>query len=107
MEKFCLICWDKPDAISLRQDNRDAHLAYLKETGNVCFAGPFLAEAPASQETPSVATGDMIGSLLVLAVADREAAEHWAAHEPYQLAGLFQRVEIHPWKHVFGGLPDA
>jgi uncharacterized protein YciI len=101
---FCLICWDKPGAQALRRENRDAHLAYLQATGNVCFAGPFLAEENGDTQQIS---GDMIGSLLVLEVADRAAAEQWAAHDPYHLAGLFQRVEIHPWKHVFGSLCET
>ena len=46
--------------------------------------------------------GGMIGSLVVLDVADRAAAEAWAAGDPYARAGLFARVEIRRWNKVIG-----
>ena len=33
---------DKPGALQTRMDNRDAHLAYIAETGVVEMAGPVL-----------------------------------------------------------------
>ena len=48
-----------------------------------------------------------IGSMLVIEAKDREAAENWAASDPYAIAGLFDSVEIHPWNHSFGSLPKA
>jgi uncharacterized protein YciI len=44
----------------------------------------------------------MCGSLLILDVADRAAAEAWADGDPYAKAGLFETVEIHAWKQVIG-----
>ena len=70
-------------------DNREAHLAYLKETGVVSQAGPLLDEA-----------GGMIGSLVVLDVADMAAARDWAANDPYAKAGLFASVDLIAWKKV-------
>lgn len=88
---FALIARDKPGALETRKANRDAHLAYVEETGVVALAGPLLDDA-----------GEMCGSLLVLEVDDRGAAEAWAAGDPYAKAGLFDSVEIIGWKKVRG-----
>ena len=37
-----VITKDKANALQTRLDNREAHLAYIKETGVVAMAGPFL-----------------------------------------------------------------
>jgi uncharacterized protein YciI len=82
---YALICRDKPGALAVRLANRDAHLAYADETGVIVFGGPMLSEA-----------GEMTGSLVVIDVPDRAAAD------PYARAGLFESVEIVAWKRVIG-----
>lgn len=89
---YAVICDDKPGGLELRKANRAAHLDYLKATGVVAQAGPFLD-----------AEGAMVGSLLILDVPDLEAARAWAAGDPYAAAGLFAKVEIRPWNRVIGG----
>ncbi len=86
---FALMARDKADALQIRLETREKHIAYLKETGVVAQAGPFLNEQ-----------GDMIGSLVVLDVADLGAAQEWAKNDPYAKAGLFEHVEIIAWKKV-------
>ncbi|GGB17733.1 YciI family protein [Allosediminivita pacifica] len=86
-----LIAKDKPGALQTRKDNREAHLAYIEETGAVSQAGPLLD-----------ADEQMIGSLVVLDVADMAAAQAWADGDPYAKAGLFESVELLPWKKVIG-----
>ena len=86
---IALIGRDKPGALQTRLDNRDAHVAYLKSTGVVSQAGPLLD-----------ADEQMIGSLVVLDVADLAAAQSWADNDPYAKAGLFAKVELIPWKKV-------
>ena len=88
---FALICRDKPGAEEIRRTNRDAHLAYVADTGVVSFAGPLMDAADR-----------MTGSLIVLDVPDREAAEDWAKSDPYGKAGLFATVEIHGFRKVVG-----
>jgi uncharacterized protein YciI len=88
---YVIHCVDKPDSVALRLANREAHLAYL-EGKPLVFGGPFLAE----DETT------MNGSLLVIDVADRAAAEEFAVNDPYRKAGLFERVDIRAWKKVTG-----
>jgi uncharacterized protein YciI len=88
---FVLICRDKPGHLEVRKANRDAHLAYLAETGIVRLAGPLLDDA-----------GAMVGSMLAVEAADRAAAEAFAAADPYARAGLFASVEIMAWRKVIG-----
>lgn len=87
---FALMCHDKPGHLEVRLANRQAHLDYLGESP-VAFAGPLLDDA----DQPN-------GSLIVLDLPDRAAAEAWAAADPYAQAGLFDRVAIHAWKRVIG-----
>lgn len=90
MPYFAVICRDKPDALDLRMATRDAHLAYIETTGAAFIAGPLLHE------------GGPRGSLLVIEAEDIEAAQAWAANDPYARAGLFDSVEIAEWKRVIG-----
>ena len=39
---FAVICDDKPGALDVRKANRPDHVAYLKSSGAVTQAGPFL-----------------------------------------------------------------
>ncbi len=86
---IALIAHDKPGALQIRKDTREAHLDYIKATGVVSQAGPLLDDAE-----------NMIGSLVILDVADKAAAEDWAANDPYAKAGLFQSVTLTAWKKV-------
>ena len=88
---IALIARDKSGALQTRLDNRAAHLAYLDATGVVAQAGPLLDDAE-----------QMIGSLIVLDVANMAAARDWAANDPYAKAGLFDKVELIVWKRVIG-----
>lgn len=86
-----LIARDKPGALPLRQENRPAHVDYLKASSAVQQAGPLLD-----------ADGEMCGSLIILEVSDMAEAEAWVAGDPYGKAGLFDRVELIPWNRVIG-----
>lgn len=88
---YVLLCKDAPGKLAVRMANREAHLAYARESGIVSLGGPFLNAA-----------GEMAGSMLVLDVETREEAEAFAAADPYALAGLFEVTEIHAWKRVIG-----
>lgn len=89
--RVALICIDKPGSIEIRKANREAHLAHIRDSGVVEMAGPFLSDS-----------AEMCGSLVVLDVADVQAAQDWAAADPYARAGLFQSVDIREWKKVIG-----
>ncbi|SHH58374.1 YciI family protein [Marivita hallyeonensis] len=86
---IALIARDKDGALDTRKANREAHLAYLDATGVVEQAGPLMNDQD-----------QMIGSLIILDVKDMAAAQDWADNDPYAKAGLFQGVDLIPWKRV-------
>lgn len=88
---YAVITRDKPNALQIRIDTRDAHLAYIAETGVVEMAGPFID-----------ADGQMSGSLIILNVANAAAAQSWADKDPYAKADLFETVRVEQWKKVIG-----
>jgi uncharacterized protein YciI len=89
---FVFYCKDKPEHEQVRTANRLAHLDFLEtHRDRLMCAGPLLAEGEG---------GRMIGSLLILDLADQKAAEEFAANDPYAKAGLFESVAIHPWRKV-------
>ncbi|MBK8176245.1 MAG: YciI family protein [Rhodospirillales bacterium] len=91
---FVFYCKDKPGSEQIRIANRSAHLDYLEaHRDRLLCAGPLLADGSDSIR--------MIGSLLILELADQAAAETFAAGDPYARAGLFESVSIHPWRKVF------
>lgn len=89
--RFAIITTDKPGALETRMENRPAHVSYLKESGVVEMAGPFLDE-----------NDQMCGSLIVIDVDDLSAAKAWAENDPYKKAGLFSDVRIQAWNKVIG-----
>lgn len=90
MPLFAVICRDKPGALHTRLDNREAHLGFIRETGIVRMAGPLMEEQ------------EMRGSLVILEADDLDAAQHWAANDPYKSAGLFASVDVVEWNKVIG-----
>ncbi|WP_405403554.1 YciI family protein [Paracoccus sp. Ld10] len=90
MPLFAVICRDKPGALQVRLDTRDAHLTHLRDSGIVAMAGPLIED------------GQMCGSLIVLDTDDLAAAQAWAAADPYKAAGLFASVEVIAWNKVIG-----
>lgn len=93
MALFVLTCIDKPNALEARMGAREAHLAYVRETGVVRLAGPFLTEA-----------GEMAGSMLIIEVEDLAAARAFSAADPYVKAGVFQSADVRPFRLTVGSL---
>jgi uncharacterized protein YciI len=90
---FVVICLDKPNSLDLRLANRAAHLEYLRHhTKTIRTCGPLLDD---DGET-------MIGSMLILDVPNRAAADAVLAEDPYRKANLFAKVEVRPWRWVIG-----
>ena len=98
---LCVLhCLDHPDAGEVRAANRPAHLEFARGRDEIRMAGPLL----------STDGGQMIGSMFVLEVDDIEQARAFNAEDPYTHAGLFQRVEVHPFRWLLGdgvSKPDA
>jgi uncharacterized protein YciI len=93
MPLFVLTCIDKPGGLEARMGARDAHLAYVRESGIVKLAGPFLDE-----------NESMAGSLLIIEAKDLAAAKAFSAGDPYGKAGVFQSVDVRPFRVAIGSL---
>jgi uncharacterized protein YciI len=86
---FALICMDIKDGLALRMSVREKHLAYVRtlEPGFIVLAGPFLDDAD-----------QMCGSLFLIDAPDEATVRAFHAADPYAQAGLFERVELKPWR---------
>ena len=84
---YIMVNEDRPagEATSIRDATREAHLAYLERHRNiVVLAGGTLAEDGATRT----------GSVFIINVPNRQAAEKFSAEEPFRKAGLFKTVRI-------------
>ena len=88
---FAVIRNDKPDCVGLRQSARPRHLEYLQDViGLIRSGGAILND-----------DGQQVGSILFIDVANRAAAEEFAARDPFVDAGLFASTHIVPFRMVF------
>lgn len=88
---FAVIRHDKPDSVALRQVTRPRHLEYLEKVAHcIAYGGALLNDG-----------GEQIGSILIIDAPDREAAEQFAATDPFVEAGLFAVTHILPFRQVF------
>jgi uncharacterized protein len=76
---------DKPNAQDIRHRTREAHLAYLDRHKDILvLGGALLADDGVGR----------LGSVLIVNVPSRAAADAFSADEPFRKAGLFQSVSI-------------
>jgi uncharacterized protein YciI len=88
---FSIHCIDRDGGSAIRSATRATHLAYLDtQAASLVHVGPLLDPH-----------GAPCGSVLVVDVSDRAAAERLAAGDPYAIAGLFETVLIHGHRVVF------
>ena len=88
---FAIICTDRPGSLDLRLATRPAHIAYLTTYADrLVHGGPTLDH-----------DGRPCGSLLIIDVEDRAAAEGFAVSDPYAKAGLFETTMIRGYRTVF------
>jgi uncharacterized protein YciI len=86
--QFVIHCHDKPDGDARRAALRDAHLNYLQDHKEIIVARGVLLE------DDGVKT---IGSVLILDVADKAAANAFWADEPFNRAGVYEST-IERWR---------
>lgn len=83
---------DRPGAAALRDAVRPAHKAYLAEVEDrIAFAGPLLSDDGKT----------MVGSLLAIDFASREAAVRWQQQEPFTQAGLYASAAVHAFENLW------
>jgi uncharacterized protein YciI len=88
---FAVIRHDKPNSLALRQSERPEHLKYLATVlEKIVYGGALLNDR-----------GEQDGSILIIDVADRMAAEAFAVADPYVDAGLFSVTLVEQFRPVF------
>jgi uncharacterized protein len=88
---FVITAFDRPGALELRLQVRPAHLGCLNgKAAQIRLRGPLLSE----NDQP-------IGSRLIIEAEGRAAAEACAG-DPCGAEGVFERVEIRPWRAALG-----
>ncbi|MDH3789206.1 MAG: YciI family protein [Xanthomonadales bacterium] len=89
---------DKAGSLQARMDARPAHVARLKQLlseGRLLLAGP----RPAiDAEDPGPA--GFLGSLVVAGFESLQEAQAWADADPYVESGVYESVEVTPFKRV-------
>ena len=92
---------DRAGAADLRARIRPEHKAYLAAVAErIAFAGPLLDDDAQT----------MLGSLLVIDFADREAALAWLRDEPFTRAGVYASTHVHAFRNLWPqktGFPEA
>ncbi len=86
---FAIIGYDGPHGAALRPKLRPAHLENLRplvDAGKIVLAGPFT---------------DGSGTLMVLDMENEAQALAFAQSDPYVSGGVFDRVEVKPFRKVF------
>jgi uncharacterized protein YciI len=82
---YIMVNEDRPDGQPIREATRQTHLAYLERHKDiVVLAGGTLAEDGKTRT----------GSVFIVNVPNREAAEKFSAEEPFRRADLFKTVKI-------------
>lgn len=95
---YAIISEDIDDSLAKRMSARPKHLERLKQmqdAGRLIIAGPHPA---VDCENPGEA--GFTGSLVVAEFDSLEAAQQWAAADPYVEAGVYAKVTIKPFKKV-------
>ena len=86
---YAVICTDKKGSLPLRQEKRPEHLEHLKSLGDrLVLAGPFTEDDGVT----------MNGSLVIIEAETHEAAQALAEKDPFFVHGVFESIEIRPWK---------
>lgn len=91
---YVIFAQDKPNTLEKRMEVRPAHLARLEQLqaeGRLLTAGP----------NPTVDGTGVTGSTVIAEFDSLEAAQAWAAQDPYVDAGVYGDVIIKPFKKVF------
>jgi len=95
---YAIIAQDIENSLEKRLAARPAHLErlqQLKQQGRLILAGPHPA---IDSEDPGPA--GFSGSLIVAEFPSLEEARQWADADPYIAAGVYQSVDIKPFKKV-------
>jgi uncharacterized protein YciI len=90
---YIITAFDKDNSLDLRMSVRPDHLAYAQEKGITVLGGPLLTEGDDPKPR---------GSMIIVEVNNKEEAEGFAANDPYNKAGLFEKVSVRRWMGAIG-----
>ncbi|MDA9554561.1 YciI family protein, partial [Emcibacteraceae bacterium] len=90
---YIITAFDKDNSLDLRMSVRPDHLAYAQEKGITVLGGPLLTEGDDPKPR---------GSMIIVEVNNKEEAEDFAANDPYNKAGLFEKVSVRRWMGAIG-----
>jgi len=95
---YTIYAKDVENSLENRLNTRPAHVARLKELvnqGRLLVAGP----SPAvDSEEPGPA--GFTGSVIIAEFESQQEAQAWADADPYRIAGVYDSVEVKPFKKV-------
>lgn len=89
---------DVPNSLAQRNLSRPEHLARLhalRDSGRLVLAGPLPA-----LDTVDPGPAGFVGSLIVAEFPSLTEARSWADADPYLRTGVYQRVQVWPFKQV-------
>jgi len=95
---YSIFAYDVENSLPLRAKARTEHIARLNklnEEGRLLLAGP----NPAIDSNDPGEAG-FTGSLIVAEFDSLDAAKAWAEADPYLAAGVYEKVEVKPFKKV-------
>lgn len=95
---YAIMGRDVPDSLAKRKAVRAEHLARIQtlvDEGRVLVAGPHPA-----LDSDDPGDAGFTGSLIIAEFDSLQSAKEWADGDPYSAAGVFQDVEIKPFKVV-------
>jgi uncharacterized protein YciI len=95
---YSIFAYDVENSLPLRATARPEHIARLQEmeaSGRLILAGP----NPAIDSNDPGEAG-FSGSLIVAEFESLEAAKAWADADPYVAAGVYDHVDVKPFKMV-------
>ena len=93
---FAHFCLNGETAAGPRQEFRSAHLDYLAATSDSLFAaGPLFDDAVTDN------LEDRVGSLYIVDVSDRAAADAWLADEPFNKNGVYGEVWTQAYENLW------
>ncbi|MBT58406.1 MAG: YciI family protein [Arenicellales bacterium] len=93
---YAIIGHDVVNSLEHRQQARSQHLLRLedlRDQGRLVLAGPF-----PSVDGIDPGPAGFTGSLIIAEFETLEAATEWADGDPYVAAGVYDRVEVKPFK---------
>ncbi|MGK7868474.1 YciI family protein [Falsiroseomonas sp. E2-1-a20] len=93
---FLIQCTQVAEGAGIRAAHYEAHRAYLRASPvDLKLSGPMVTD---EAETP-------IGSVFIVDVPDRAAAEAFASGDPFAKAGLFEKVTVTRFLDITRGRP--